>query len=1090
MCCLSWSVALGRQRAGERVNAESELTEAVTEAVFPTLGLSVAQESLCVLAGLDPDDPSYNVPTAVDITGPVDRAALEAACVAVLARHDQLRARVVRGHDGLHQSVVADAGAVFAEVFSVADLRSPPRPSLDEVTNIVAQTPFEITGPLVRIALVTSDENHHRLVLVVHHLVLDGRSKVVLLRDLADAYNAVRRGEPPFTDDGGPTFQQFLAREQKVLTERSEELAEHWRSKIPRTISPALLPWDRAPGRVRGHRGVVASAHVSGALRQRLVDVAKSQKTSLFVLCLTALHALLRRYGNQEAVCVNAVVDTRTPGFEQLVGMLVNSLPIVVESDADTPLPELMARTSAEFWAALFRRDFPLARIVEAVNLPRSQAVDPLFQVVISYDNLHETCAFEGVETSVRRLFHGGARADLVLAVHEIDDGLNLKFEADADLFDDATAERILGHYLAILNGIADDPNRSVADLPLLSPSERRRVVVAPNQTDVIVPPGTIHELFEAAVARTPQRTAVVCDGEALTYAELDARANRLAHRLKARSGVSEVVGLCTKRDFDLVVGVLGILKAGNAYLPLDPNYPPERLSFYLRDSGATVLMTQEHLLDRVPHQGIEVLCLDQDAGELAQFPDSHVESGAAPDDVAYLIYTSGSTGQPKGVVVEHRSVVNLVSWARDAFTERERDRTLASTSLCFDVSVFELFTALCWSTTVVLVPDATALARPHSLEVTLVNAVPSVIGELLASARLPESVLAIALAGEAVTPTVARVCHEAAPNARVINVYGPTEATVYATSAVVPRDATSVTIGLPLWNMSAYVLDHRLQPVPVGVIGELFVGGVGVARGYHKRPDLTTERFVPDPFSGDGHGRLYRTGDRARRLTDGDIEFLGRTDHQVKVRGFRIEPGEVEVALVAHPQVRQAVVTAREDAAGDQRLVAYIVADQPIPTTSELHAHVARSLPQHMVPSVFVFLDAIPLTVNGKTDHKALPAPALRRDLAVELVKPRNPTEEVIAAIWTELLGIDDVGMHDDFFELGGHSLLGTRVMSRIGQAFAIDAPLRVLFDGPSVELMALAVEELIMNEIDQLSDEEAEARLAHYSTGGVGDG
>lgn len=1024
--------------------------------------LSVAQESIWLMTALDHLDPSYNVPFAVHIDGALDVEALDAACIEVFRCHAQLRTSFVDDHDEVCQVVTTDATAFTDMVLSHVNLRVGGRDELRDLETSLAEAPFDVRGgPLVRMVLARCGDQRHVLVGVAHHLVLDGRSLTVLLRDLAAAYNAIRRGEPCSSHGSGVGFAEFVAREERVLLEKSDRLAEYWRAAIPRSLEPAALPYEQG---MRGptRRGVTAEGHLGEGLRQRLCDVAGTQQTSLFVVCLAALHGLLRRYGNDGALCVTALADTRPAGFESVVGMCANSLPVVVDAEGETPFPELIARTHRAWWAALVRRDFPFAHIVRAVNLPRHHGVDPLFNVVLSYEPDPDVCTLDGVATMVRRLFHGGARADLVLELHERDDGLQVRVEARGDHVDEAGVRRVLDHYTRLLYGIADEPRQLVWQLPLDEPGR----VGTPADPDPArrpdAPSDTIHGLFEAAAARTPGRTAVIHGETSLTYAELNARANRVARRLQDLGvGPEVVVALCTDRDVDLVVGVLGILKAGGAYMPLNPRDPADRLESLLERSGARVLITQSHLLHRVAHPRVHAVTLDDDT--IARLSTDPVSCRATGANLAYLMYTSGSTGMPKGVLVEHRSVVNLMCWSRDAFTDDERDRVLLSTPLTFDVSVFELFTPLSWSTTAVLVSDATAVNEASARDVTLMCGVPSVMSEVVHSVGLPERLRTIVLAGEALTTTVAELCHDATPNARIVNAYGPTEATVYATAAEVPRGAAAVSIGRPLPNTQARVFDRWMQPVPMGVIGELYLGGAGVARGYHDAPELTSERFAERAAAAGDIGRLYRTGDRVRVRSDGELEYIGRSDHQVKVRGYRIEPGEVEQAIVTHPAVRQAVVTARDHSPGDRRLVAHIVTDAADVTAGDLQTHVGRLLPSYMVPAAFVFLDTLPLTPNGKIDRGSLPAPSPYRSAGRPVVAPRTTTEEMVAGIWRELLELDQIGVDDSFFELGGHSLLGLRVVARIAQAYGVDIKLRTLFDEPTVARLAAAVDEAV---------------------------
>ncbi|HEX7243883.1 MAG TPA: amino acid adenylation domain-containing protein, partial [Longimicrobiaceae bacterium] len=625
-----------------------------------------------------------------------------------------------------------------------------------------------------------------------------------------------------------------------------------------------------------------------------------------------------------------------------------------------------------------------------------------------------------------------------------------MRLEYDAGLWDASAADRMLCHLARLLEEIVADPGRRLGELELLSAAERRQVVEEWNRTEAEYPSGLcLHQLFEAQAARTPEAVAVVFQAESLSYRALNARANRLAHHLRGLGVGPEVrVAICVERSLEMVVGLLGILKAGGAYVPLDPAYPAERLAYMLADSGAPVLLTQEKLRGALPApEGVLVVS----AAEVADEPAENPASGATPRDLAYVIYTSGSTGRPKGVMVEHGGVVSLLHWLRSVTSDAELSCVLGSTSFSFDVSVAEIFGTLCWGGRLELVENALALASvPEEAGVRLSYMVPSVAAELLRAGALPRGVSTLYLAGEALPAALAQALYEAGVE-RVFNVYGPTEDTVYATAAEVERGAERVSIGRPIANARVYVADGRLEPAPVGVPGELYLGGAGVARGYLGRAELTAERFVPDPFSGEPGARLYRTGDRVRWRAEGVLEYQGRIDTQVKVRGFRIELGEIEAALLRHEGVRECVVVAREEE-DERQLVAYVVGDVD---AGALREQLRAELPAYMVPGAFVVLERLPLTPNGKLDREALPAPEYGR-AAEAYVAPRTEVEEVLAGIWAEVLGVERVGVGENFFDLGGHSLLATRVVARAQAALGTEIPLRALFEAPTVAGLA----------------------------------
>src|SRR5829696_2943580 len=648
------------------------------------------------------------------------------------------------------------------------------------------------------------------------------------------------------------------------------------------------------------------------------------------------------------------------------------------------------------------------------------------------------------------------------MMVREDEGRQSRQVEYDTDLFEGTSIERLVDHYERLLQELVRDGEQAVGAVPLLAAAERQQLLYEWNQTSMPVPEGCLHELFEAQVERTPNAVAVLFEEQQLSYSELNRRANQIAHFLRrAGVGAESRVGVLMERSAEMLTGMLGILKAGGAYVPLDPNYPQERLSFMLEDAQAKVLLTQEGLRDRLPEWQGEIICVDSDWELIAEESSDNPMPINLPGNLAYLIYTSGSTGRPKGVSIEHRSAVTLLHWAKAVYTPAEYAGVLASTSICFDLSVFELFVPLSWGGKVIIAENALQLPLlPAAQEVTLVNTVPSAMAELARDGGLPASVRVVNLAGEPLKRTLVNAVYRLEGVEKVFNLYGPSEDTTYSTFVLVPDGDGGVTIGRPVANTRVYLLDEQLQPVPAGVPAEVYIGGEGLARGYHRRPELTAERFVPNPFSAEPGARLYRTGDVARYLANGELDYLGRVDHQVKIRGFRIELGEVETVLEQHEAIKQAVVVAREAEAGGKWLVAYLVAQQSEPpATAELRAFLKQRLPEYMVPAAFVFLSELPLTATGKINRSALPEPG-RLELSDSYVGPRTETEALVCSLWAGILKLERVGIYDNFFELGGHSLLATQLMSRVREAFRVEVPLRRIFEQPTVAGLTQSIE------------------------------
>jgi amino acid adenylation domain-containing protein len=749
-----------------------------------------------------------------------------------------------------------------------------------------------------------------------------------------------------------------------------------------------------------------------------------------------------------------------------LIGFFVNTLVLRTKVKAEQSFRELLQHVRKMALGAYTHQDVPFEMLVEELQPVRSLSYLPLFQVMFVLQNAARG-EVDLPELKMQALAAEAetAKFDLTLLVIETAGELVVSIEHNTDLFEKESISRMLQHFEHLLRSAVTDPQQKVSELALLSDEERHQLLVEWNQTEAGYPDeNCIHQLFEAQVSKTPEAIAV-SDGEhTLSYEELNRRANQLAHFLQ-RTGVGpeHCVGICLGRSVRMIVCMLGVLKSGAAYLPLDPAYPAQRLSFMMEDAGARVVLTAGGLVEGVDGRDTKVVRLDSEWAEIAVESEENPANSIGPDNLAYVIYTSGSTGRPKGVAITHYSAVTMIHWAQSAFEAEHMAGVMASTSICFDLSVFEIFVPLSWGGKVIVAENALQLPKlQHAGPITLINTVPSAMTELVRADAIPASVRVVNLAGEPLKGSLVQQVYEYEAVLQVWNLYGPSEDTTYSTAALLSRDSSEPpTIGRPVANTQVYLLDELMQPVPVGIPGELYIGGDGLARGYLDRPELTAEKFVPNPFSRQAGARMYDTGDLARYLSDGQIEFLGRIDHQVKIRGYRIEIGEIEAMLCGHTSLREAVVAAREDTPGDKRLVAYLVgAEGQALSVSQLRAHLSTKLPDYMVPSAFVELEQLPLTPNGKIDRKALPAPEQARGTGVDYVEARTPVEEVVAGVWREVLVRERVGVSDNFFELGGHSLLATRVLSRVREVFGVEVALRRLFEEPTVAGLAQSVE------------------------------
>ncbi len=1060
--------------------------------------LSFAQQRLWFLDQLEPGSHLYNVPLAVRLDGALAVPALAGALAEIVRRHQVLRS-LFPALDGRPLQVVVPAVARQLP-FRVVDLRIVPEAARQaEATRLAAaeaRRAFRLASePPCRFTLLDLGRQRHLFLLIIHHIAADGWSFEIVVRELAVLYPQLAVAG---ADGGGgrgrplpelPLQYADYARWQRrrLQGETLEALLAYWRRQLAELPALLELPADRPRPPAPSYRGGSRSLTVAPALVERLRELARASGATLFMTLLAAFSLLLRRAGGRADVAVGTpMVNRDRVELERLIGLFQNMLVLRLSGASGDRFDELLAAVRETVLTAHAHQELPFERLVDELQPDRALNRQPLFQVMFTLRAPQaRPTPVPGVAMAPLELAKRAAKFDLTLSLTDREGGLDAVLEYSADLFDATTAERLLSHFATLLEEAAAHPRARVASLRLLRPAERLQLVAEWNDAGVSAAAAAgacVHELFEAQAARVPGAVAAVCEGRALTYAELDRRAERLARRLRELGVAPEaLVGVHLDRSLEMLVAVLGVLKAGGAYVPLDPAFPRERLALMLGDAGLGWVVTARELAPAVGElSAARLVVLDPELEEVSRLGEresSRRRRGAGADALAYVIYTSGSTGRPKGVQVPHRGVVSFLEFMGQELGLGERDRLLAVTTLSFDIAALELFLPLTLGARVEIAGRETAsdgaalAARIAASGATVMQATPATWQMLVDAGWRAGDGLKMLCGGEALSPELA--VRLGAAGGPLWNVYGPTETTIWSTvQRVRPAPGAAVgggpvPIGLPIAGTVVHLLGPHgeREPAPVGFPGELHVGGVGVARGYLGRPDLTAERFVPDPFGarrGEAGARLYRTGDLARRRPDGSLDFLGRIDRQVKVRGFRVEPGEIEARLLAHAAVREAVVVARRDASGHGILAAYMVAagDAP-PVAAELRAWLREALPEYMVPSVFVPLAALPLTPNGKVDRDALPAPpAARPGPGGELAAPRTPTEEVVAGVWAEVLGREGVGIHDGFFDLGGHSLLATQVVSRLREGFGIELPLRSLFEGPTVAELAAAVD------------------------------
>jgi amino acid adenylation domain-containing protein len=1049
--------------------------------------LSFAQERLWFLDQLTPGVSAYNIARAFDLRGGLDTAALARAAGGILGRHEALRTTFGVQGDRPVQGV-SQGSEIRLPLVDLSGCPGPLRASeADRLLHEEARRPFDLErGPLLRMTLLRLDPEEHRLALTLHHIVADGWSMGLFFRELAALYGEAAAGVPavlaalaalPGLPVQYPDF--ALWQRERLQGERLDALIAHWKRELAGAPALLELPTDRPRPAVQSYRGAQVELELPPEMADGLREFARRSGATPFMALLAVLAALLDRYtARQDIVLGSPVAGRNRSEVEGLIGLFVNTLVLRLSWAGDPGFGELLDRARRVTLSAHTHQDLPFEKLVAELAPERNLGHTPLFQVMLTLQSrAADSLEMPGLAVAPLPVDRGESRFDLELGVIEEGpgEGLRLLWRHDRDLFDAATVDRMAHHFGNLVNGLLAGPGRPLSGLPLLSPAEEEQLLLwagAPLSGPVEAGPATLHGLFAAQAARTPDAIAVFSGAgdAALTYRELDRRAGRIARRLQ-RAGVGpEVpVGLLMERSPDLIAGLLGILRAGGAYLPMDPAYPDARIAFLLEDSGTRLVLTDEELQARAAALGaasVLIAANGEDAPAELGGPDiAGAESG--PDHLAYIIYTSGSTGRPKGVAIEHRSAVALLHWAAGVFPSEDLAGVLASTSVCFDLSVFEIFVPLTRGGAVILAENALALASlPEAGRVTLVNTVPSALAELLELGAVPPSVRTVNLAGEPLPPRLVDEIYARTRAGRVFDLYGPSEDTTYSTFALRGAGGPAV-IGRPIAGTRAVLLDPWGNRVPVGVPGEICLGGEGLARGYFLDPGRTAERFVPDPLPPDNRPgeRLYRTGDLARRRPDGDLELLGRIDQQVKVRGFRIELGEIERHLAGHPAVREAAVLAWGEG-GERGLAAYVVPSSLDPLAREeggLRAFLAARLPAWMIPSTFAFLETLPRTPNGKVDRRALSAPeTVRPDLETAYTAPETVEERWLAEVWAEVLGIERVGVHDDFFHLGGHSLLAARVIARLRRHFQVDLPLRSLFQGPTVAGLLRAVQQV----------------------------
>lgn len=1041
------------------------------------LEVSFSQERLWFLSRLEPGNTAYNICGGIRLEGRLRQEVVEQSLSEIIRRHEALRT-IFEEINSKPVQVISPKAAFKLPVLGLEALPEADRAArLQQIIADEARRPFDLSaGPLFRAVLVRLGQEEHVLVLVMHHIITDGWSLGVFTRELESLYSAFCEGRPSPLADLPVQYADYAAWQRERLQGKIlDTQVKYWRQKLGEELPVLQLPTDRPRSAVQTHHGARHGFDLPGGLSERMEDLSRQQGVTLYMLLLAAFKVLLYRYTGQSDFGVGSPIANRTlPELEGLIGFFVNTLVLRADMSGDPGFIELLSRVRETTLGAFDHQELPFEKLVEIVNPAREMSYSPLFQVMFVLQNMPGAgVQLPGLRLSSVAIDSGASMFDLTLFMWKRDQRLSGSVEYNTDLFDAERIERMVGHFQTLLEGIVADPARRLSELPVLPEAERQQLLVEWNDTVVEYPwDKCIPELFEKQVERTPDAIAVTDNNEKTTYQELNERANQLAHYLKELGvGPQVVVGLCIKRSVELVIGIMGILKAGGIYLPLDPSYPEQRLSYMLEDSRAQILLTAKNAEPVVPKSKTQILYLDADDWSFAQHRSEDPVSCAQAETPAYLIYTSGSTGRPKGVIGLQRGLLNRFNWMWKTYPFGAGEVCSQKTSISFVDSIWEILGPLLQGIKTVIISDEEVkeprlfIKKLADEQVTRIIAVPSYLRVLLDAdsdlqKRLPRLKFWIS-SGEILSKELYQAFRDKLPQSMLLNLYGSSEVSADVTCcdtnsmSAIPQ---SVPIGRPIANTQVYILDHHLQPVPIGVPGELYIDGENLAAGYLNLGEITANAFFPNPYSDKPDSRLFKTGDKGRWFADGNIEFIGRVDHQVKIRGFRIEMGEVEAVLNKHPDVKESIVLAREYRPNDKRLVAYIVLRRkPAPATSELNLFLKQNLPDYMLPSAFVFLDALPLTTSGKVDRKALPAPDRNLSHPAEaLDAPHDELELQLIKIWEKVLGVKNIGMEDNFFDLGGHSLLAVRLFARIQKIFGKDLPLTTLFQAPTIGQLA----------------------------------
>ena len=1043
--------------------SESAITPVGRDGDLP---LSFAQQRIWFLHQMDSQNPAYNESPTIRLTGSLNIEVLEQSLNAIIERHEILRTTFPM-IDGKPIQKILPSLQINLLVVNLQDL---PSNQIEEIIAQELQKPFDLTqAPLVRFTLLDLGQESYILVPVIHHIIIDGWSKGIFFKELSYFYQSFLSKTPVNLPQLPIQYADFAVWQRQWLQgEILENQLNYWQKQLADAPPLLELPTDQPRPSIPTFQGHTLNFQIDPDLTDKLKTLSQRSGVTLFMTLLATFTTLLFRYSHQEDILIGTPVANRNrQEIEPLMGFFVNTLVMRNSLQGNPTFWELLQQVRQSVLGAYANQDVPFEQVVDVLQIERSLSYNPLFQVMFALQNAPlGDLNLPGLKATSLAVENVRVKFDLSLVLEETETekGTYLEgfWEYSSDLFTAERITRLVGHFQTLLKGIVTNPQQQVGELPLLMEAEKQQLLVDWNQTESPYPKNKcIHQLFEEQVTKNPDAIAIIYEQESLSYQQLNQKANQLAHYLQSLGvKLDELVGICVERSPLFIIGILGILKAGAAYLPLDSNYPLERLIYMLQDSGLSVLLTQENVANNISFTAIQTIKLDHDWPIISQQDTVNPISDVKPENLAYIIYTSGSTGKPKGVLIAHKGVCNLITQERQLFDIKPQSRILQFASFSFDASVSEIFMALLSGASLVmgnsdsLLPGENLLNLLKKQKITLTTLPPSAL-TVMPPEKLPH-LQTLIIGGEA---SSAELLSKWCQNYNLFNGYGPTESTVCTTFALIQSPEQKPFIGKPIGNLQVYILDPNLNPVPIGVNGELYIGGEGLAKGYLHQPTLTQSKFIANPFGNDSNSRLYKTGDIVRYSSDGNIEFINRIDNQVKIRGFRIELGEIEAVLTQHPQVRKGIVIVREDELGTKRLYAYIIPETTELTSGELRLFLQNKLPHYMLPAFLIFLEAFPLTTNGKIDRRALPEPEIKLDNTTNKVIPSTEIEKTLADIWQTVLGLKQVSINDNFFELGGDSILAIQIIAKANQAGLQITP-NQLFSHQTISQLATVTE------------------------------